>query len=124
MNHAGKASRLCEPKQSKRTDLHTGQYNNLISTEFLISIYISAAASVDVTAKTNSLTDLADRKHAILSRAKISMRYQISNDRRGVRYRSFAQYPISKAWETKIGDVTKNTKHTRVATTLTKIDLN
>ena len=46
----------------------------------MISEYIPAAASVDVTAKTNSLTDSADRKHAILSRAEISMRYQISND--------------------------------------------
>ena len=51
-----------------------------IWTEFLISVYIPAAASVDVTAETNSLTDSADRKHAILSRAEISMRYQISND--------------------------------------------
>ena len=81
MNPAGKASRLCEQKQSKRTDFYTGQYNNLyIWTEFLISVYIPAAASVDVTAETNSLTDSADRKHAILSRAEISMRHQISND--------------------------------------------
>ena len=98
MNPAIKASRLCEPKQSKRTDFYTGQYNNLyISTEFLISVYIPAAVSVDVTAETNSLMDSADRKHAILSRAKITMRYQISNDGRGVRCRSFARYPISKA---------------------------
>ena len=99
MNPAGKASRLCEPKQSKCTDFYTGQYNNLyiyILTELLISVYIAAAASVDVTAETNSLTHSADRKHAILSRAKISMRYQISNDGRGVRYRFFARYPISK----------------------------
>ena len=83
MNPAGKASRLCEQKQSKRTDFCTGQYNNLyiyLWTEFLISVYIPAAASVDVTAETNSLTGSADRKHAILSRAEISMRYQISND--------------------------------------------
>ena len=78
-NPAGKASRLCE--QQQRTDFYTGQYNNLcIWTEFLISVYIPAAASVDVTAETNSLTDSADRKHVILSRAEISMRYQISND--------------------------------------------
>ena len=81
MNPAGKASRLCEQKQSKRTDFCTGQCNNLyIFSEFLISVYIPAAASVDVTAETNSLTDSADRKDAILSRAEISMRYQISND--------------------------------------------
>ena len=68
-----------------------------LSTEFLISVYIPAAASVDVTAETKSLTNSPDRKHAILSRAKISIRYQISNNGRGVRYRSFARYPISKA---------------------------
>ena len=63
MNPAGQASRLCEQKQSKRTDFCTGQYNNLyIYIEFLISVYMPAAASVDVTAETNSLTDLADRK--------------------------------------------------------------
>ena len=71
MNPTGKASRLCEQKQNKRTDFYTGQFNNLyIWTEFLISVYIPAAASVDVTAETNSLTDSADRKHAILSRAE------------------------------------------------------
>ena len=49
-------------------------------TEFLISVYMPAAASVDVTAKTKSLTGSVDRKHVILSRVEISMRYQISND--------------------------------------------
>ena len=62
-----------------------------------MSAYIPATASVDVTAETNSLTDSADRKHAILSRAKINMRYQINNDGRGVRYRTIARHPISKA---------------------------
>ena len=86
-------------------------------TEFLISVYISATASVDVTTETNSLTDSADRKYAIPGGAKINMPYQINNDERGVRYRTIARHPISKTWETKIGDVTINTtKHTRVAT--------
>ena len=52
-------------------------------TEFLISVYISATASVDVTAETNSLTDSADRKYAIPSGAKINIPYQINNDERG-----------------------------------------
>ena len=40
-------------------------------TEFLIRLYIPATASDDVTAETNSITDSADRKHAIPSRAKL-----------------------------------------------------
>ena len=64
-------------------------------TEFLMSVYIPVAASADVTAKTNALTASADRKQAILSRAKINIRYQKANDRRGVRYRTIARHPIS-----------------------------
>ena len=64
-------------------------------TEFLISVYVPVAASDDVTAKTKSLTDSADRKHAILSRAKIIIRYQKTNDGRGVRYCTIARHAIS-----------------------------
>ena len=71
MNPAGKASRLCEQKQSKRTKFYTGHIT-IIMPEFLLSLYIPVTASVDVTAETNSLTDLADRKYVILSRAKIN----------------------------------------------------
>ena len=63
-------------------------------TEFLIKVYLRVIASVDVTAKTNFLTDSANCKHTILSRAKINIHYQ-KNDGRGVRYRTIAQHLTS-----------------------------
>ena len=64
---------------------------------------MTSTASVEVMAETNSLTDSADRKHAILSRAQINIRYQINNDERGVRYRIIARHPIFITPENKIG---------------------
>ena len=54
-------------------------------------------ASVDITTETNFLTASADRKRAILSRAKINIRYQTGNNGRGVRCRTIARHPISMA---------------------------
>ena len=79
MNPAGKARRLSEQKQSKRTKFfYTDRYsnhNNCVS----MSVFIPITASVDITTDTNSLTASADRKRAILSRAKINIRYQTKN---------------------------------------------
>ena len=54
--------------KSKASALNSTLVNIIIIvTEFLISVYIPATASVDITADTNSLTDSTDRKHAIPS---------------------------------------------------------
>ena len=71
--------------KSKASALTSTLVNIIIKeTQFLIIAYIPASASVDLTAETNSVRVLADRKHAILSRDKINMRYQLNNDGRGV----------------------------------------
>ena len=64
MNPAGKASRLCEQKQSKRTDFCTGQYNNLY-------IYISGL-SFWLAYIYRLLLQLTSQPKRILSRVRLT----------------------------------------------------
>ena len=64
MNPAGKPSRLCEQKQSKRTDFYTGQYNNLYISTYGLSFWLAYIYRL--------LLQLTSQPKRILSRIRLT----------------------------------------------------